>query len=423
MKHEKKYEILSGLDERLLEDALRNREKMMRPTVNRRTERFRRVVLLCACLTLLCASLVVMGVVGLSMVTGDRPGETDAPNNPPLDLEWVEDSTIVQVQRLSVSKSFNIKSVITTNDNTITVAAKKRLGQRLILLSFHCKEGEKITVAPGADGALIETVQIEINQNLYWSVWNEQNQEYVIAEEYLNISAEENLAHLGQSISITKDTVLLWQYPTGAYACLEDNFVDFTITDSNGNIRGGGSIYIGGLDLTTVSENKTHYGINRVGMNVNLDASYRPALLGAYRYTEGQDVNFEIHTDKLNRLHEKATEVRHTLFDDLSDDYFRLSYRVLLHKYLNDTDRGIFTSTIHHDVSYDQYSYVEIGKDNKRLFFLYDGTCQPITEWEIYTTDEYGYTVTGKLTLEDGTVVMVDINNLECMYEIILPSE
>ena len=71
MKHEKKYEILSGLDERLLEDALRNREEMMRPTVNRRTERFRRVVLLCACLTLLCASLVVMGVVGLSMVTGD----------------------------------------------------------------------------------------------------------------------------------------------------------------------------------------------------------------------------------------------------------------------------------------------------------------------------------------------------------------
>ena len=77
MKHEKKYEILSGLDERLLEDALRNREKMMRPTVNRRTERFRRVVLLCACLTLLCASLVVMGVVGLSRVTGDKPSETE----------------------------------------------------------------------------------------------------------------------------------------------------------------------------------------------------------------------------------------------------------------------------------------------------------------------------------------------------------
>lgn len=423
MKHEKKYEILSGLDERLLEDALRNREKMMRPTVNRRTERFRRVVLLCACLTLLCVSIVIMGVVGLSMVTGDKPGETDAPNNPPSDVEWVEDPAIVQVQRLSVSKSFDIKNMTSTNGNTITVDAKKRLGQRLILLSFHCKEGEKITVTPGADGALIETVQIEINQNLYWSVWNEQNQKYVIADEYLNISADENLARLGQSISITRDTVLLWQYPTGAYACLEDNFVDFTITDSNGNIRGGGSIYIGGIDLTTVSENKTYYGINRVGMHVNLNASYRPALLGAYRYTAGQDVNIEIHTDKLNRLHEKATEVRHTLFADLSDDYFRLSYRVLLHKYLNDTDHGIFTSTIHHNVSYDQYSYVEIGKDNKRLFFLYDGTCQPITEWETYTTDEYGYTVTGKLTLEDGTVVLVDINNTDSMYEIIPPTK
>lgn len=424
MKHEKKYEILSGLDERLLEDALRNREKMMHPTVNRRTERFRRVVLLCACLTLLCASLVVMGVVGLSMVTGDRPGETDAPNNPPSDVEWVEDSTIVQVQRLSVSKSLNIKNVTTTNDNTITVDAKKRLGQRLILLSFHCKEGEKITVTPGADGALIETVQIEINQNLYWSVWNEQNQEYVIADEYLNISADENLARLGQSISINRDTVLLWQYPTGSYACLKDNFVDFTITDNNGSIKGGGSIYIGGLDLTTVSENKTYYGINRVGMNVNLNASYRPALLGVYRYTEGQDVNVEIHIDKLNQLHEKAIEVRNTLFDDMSDDYFRLSYRVFLHKYKDKNHHGIFTGTIHRDVSYDRYAYLEIlDEDVKRQFFLYDGTCQPITEWEIYTADEYGYTVTGKLTLEDGTVVLVDINNTDSMYEIIPPTK
>ena len=54
---------------------------------------------------------------------------------------------------------------------------------------------------------------------------------------------------------------------------------------------------------------------------------------------------------------------------------------------------------------------------------VYDGTCQPITEWEIYTADEYGYTVTGKLTLADGTMVMVDINDPERMYEIILPNE
>ena len=423
MKHEKKYEILSGLDERLLEDALRNREEMMRPTVHRRTERFRRVVLLCACLTLLCASLVVMGVVGLSMVTGDRPGETDAPNHPPSDVEWVEDPTIVQVQRLSVSKSFDIKNMTTTNDNTITVNTERYLGQRLILLSFHCREGESITVTPGADGALFEVAQMEINQKLYWSIWNEEAAEYHLAEEYLRVNTQDNLTYLGQAVTITKDAVLLWQYPDFPRPCVEDNFVDFTITDSEGNITGGGSIYIGGLDLTTVSENKTYYGGRDTNtLNIRLNASYRPVILGSYRYIEESKVDKVTHASNLEALHEKASVVRERLFDDLSEDYFKLSYRAFLYEYKNEIDDGVFTGILHHDVSYDQYSYVVIGQDVKRIFF-YDGICQRITKWETYTTDEYGHTVTGKLTLEDGTVVLVDINNPDCMYKIIPPTK
>ena len=80
------------------------------------------------------------------------------------------------------------------------------------------------------------------------------------------------------------------------------------------------------------------------------------------------------------------------------------------YEYKNEIDDGVYTGILHHDVSYDQYSYVVIGQDIKRIFF-YDGICQRITKWETYTTDEYGHTVTGKLTLEDGTVVLVDINN------------
>ena len=422
MKHEKKYEILSGLDERLLEDALRNREKMMRPTVNRRTERFRRVVLLCACLTLLCASLVVMGVVGLSMVTGDKPGETDAPNNPPSDVEWVEDPNIVQVQRLSVSKSFDIKNMTTTTDNTITVNTERYLGQRLILLSFHCREGESITVNPGADGALFEVAQMEINQKLYWSIWNEEAAEYHLAEEYLRVNTQDNLTYLGQAVTITKDAVLLWQYPDFPRPCVEDNFVDFTITDSEGSIKGGGSIYIGGLDLTTVSENKTYYSTSRGPSNVNLNAAYRPVLLGAYRYAEGTEVDAEIHAQKLSALRETAAQARAHLFDDLSDDDFRLSYRTLLYKYGANMKPGISVTTLHADPAYDRYAVVTAGKEQKQ-FFLYDGFFNDTATTEIYTADEYGYTVTGKLTLADGTVVMVDINDPERMYEIILPNE
>ena len=424
MKHEKKYEILSGLDERLLEDALRNREKMMRPTVNRRTERFRRVVLLCACLTLLCASLVVMGVVGLSMVTGDRPGETDAPNHPPSDVEWVEDPTIVQVQRLSVGGNFDTANVPTAKDDTVTVETEQWLGERLILLQFRCREGERITVTPDEGGALFETVQIEYNQYPCWSVWNPEKEEYYLADEYLKVNTEEKRAFLGRSVSITKDTVLVWQYPDLPRPCREDNFVDFTVTDSEGRITGGGSIYIGGLDLTTVSENKTYYGGGAGRTDVYLNASYRPVLLGAYRYTEGSAVDADTHAQKLSALHETATEARATLFDDLREDYFKLSYRALLFRYDVSKVHAIFKSILHQDFSYDRYAYVEFWmEDEKQSFFLYDGICRPITEWEIYTADEYGRTVTGKLTLEDGTVVLVDINHPEQMYTFIPPTE
>ena len=415
--------LISELDDDMILDAeLSDVSVRVRKCRSQRV--MKRILILAACVTMLAVAVTSVFLSAMLFNTGIHTDPSNPKKASSLDVEWVEDPNIIQVQRLSIGQSLGTGIVSPTTGAAVSVETARCWGQRLILLSFHCREGETITVTPGADGALFEAVQIEINQNLYWSVWDKANRRYVVADEFLNVSTEEAISCLGRSVSITEDTVLLWQYPAVSRPCVEDNFVDFTVTDSEGNITGGGSIYIGGLDLTTISENKTYYGSGHYGLNkVYLNASYRPVLLGAYRYAENEKVDASAHEKRLSELHLQAQKARESLFDDLTDDYFRLSYRVLLHKYLNDTDRGIFTSTIHHDVSYDQYSYVEIGKDNKRLFFLYNGTCQPITEWEIYTTDEYGYTVTGKLTLEDGTVVMVDINNLECMYEIILPSE
>ena len=172
------------------------------------------------------------------------------------------------------------------------------------------------------------------------------------------------------------------------------------------------------------NKNKTYYGGGAGRTDVYLNASYRPVLLGAYRYAEGSEVDADTHAAKLAALHSEAESARQGLFDDLSEDYFRLSYRILLLRYKTDRVYGISTFTIHHDVSYDRYACVELwSEDEKQSFFLYDGICQPITEWEIYTADEYGRTVTGKLTLEDGTVVLVDINHPEQMYTFIPPTE
>lgn len=385
----------------------------------------KRILVIAACVALLAAGVTAAFLPAMLSDPGvgtASPTESESAASPFSDADWVEDPTIVQVQRLSVGGNFDTETVPTAKDDTVTIETEQRLGQRLILLQFRCREGERITVTPDENGALFETVQVEYNQCPLWSVWNQKNEEYYPAEEYLNVNTEEKRASLGQSVVITTDTVLLWQYPNISRPCIEDNFVDFTVTDNEGNITGGGSIYIGGLDLTTVSENKTYYGGAGITY-VYLNASYRPVLLGAYRYTEGSEVDADTHAAKLTSLHSKAKSVRQGLFDDLSEDFFRLSYRVFLHKYKNKNDHGIFTGTIHRDVSYDRYAYVEVGENVKRLFFLYDGTCQPITAWEIYTADEYGYTVTGKLTLEDGTVVIVDINDPDAMYTFISPDE
>ena len=427
MKHEKKYEIMGLLDDRIYEEVLQKREKLTRGGVHRTGNRLRRMLLIAACVALLAVGVTAAFLPAMLSDPGvDTPptAESESAATPFPDAEWVEDPTIVQVQRLSVGGNFDTASIPTAKDDTVTVETEQRLGERLILLQFRCREGERITVTPDGGGALFETVQIEYNQYPCWSVWNPEKEEYYLADEYLKVNTEEKRAFLGRSVTITKDTVLVWQYPDLPRPCREDNFVDFTVTDSEGRITGGGSIYIGGLDLTTVSENKTYYGGGAGITDVYLNASYRPVLLGAYRYTEGSEVDTDTHAAKLAALHSEAESARQGLFDDLSEDYFKLSYRILLLRYKTDRFYGIYRFTIHHDVSYDRYTCVELwSEDEKQSFFLYDGICQPITEWEIFTADEYGRTVTGKLTLEDGTVVLVDINHPEQMYTFIPPTE
>lgn len=383
----------------------------------------KRILIVAACVAILAVGMVAVLLPALRSDPGvaTDPPETQSPLSP--DADWVEDPTIVKVQRLSASRGFDEGDGYTLPDPSVSVdAVRAIMGERLILLRFTCRDGETITVTPSADGALVEALQQELNGRPYWHIAKSNESGYEMANEFLNVNSKEELARLGQSVTITEDTVLLWQYPCYPRACVQDNFVDFTITDSEGNIKGGGSIYVGGLDLTSLSENKTYYSTSRGPNNVNLNAAYRPVLLGAYRYAEGTEVDAEIHAQKLSALREKAAQARASLFDDLSDDDFRLSYRELLYRYGKDMKPGISVTTLHADPAYDRYAVVTAGKEQKQ-FFLYDGTCQPITEWEIYTADEYGYTVTGKLTLADGTVVMVDINDPERMYEIILPNE
>ena len=216
MKHEKKYEIMGLLDDRIYEEVLQKREELTRGGVHRTGNRLRRMLLIAACVALLAVGVTAAFLPAMLSDSGvDTPptAESESAATPFPDAEWVEDPTIVQVQRLSVGGNFDTASVPTAKDDTVTVETEQRLGERLILLQFRCREGERITVTPDGGGALFETVQIEYNQYPCWSVWNPEKEEYYPADEYLKVNTEEKRAFLGRSVTITKDTVLVWQYP------------------------------------------------------------------------------------------------------------------------------------------------------------------------------------------------------------------
>ena len=113
--------------------------------------------------------------------------------------------------------------------------------------------------------------------------------------------------------------------------------------------------------------------------------------------------------------------MREKLFFDLSEDNFRISLRKVLYDY-NDLKNAISYQfrVIHHNVARDDYVFMFL-EAGETLLFLYHGTYQPVREWRLDTADQYGYMITGQLLLKDGTVVNIDINQPNCMYEVIPP--
>lgn len=421
--------LISELDDEIILEA----ELTDVPIRRRSRHVMKRILVIAACVTML--TVTIMSVFLLAMLSDpganvEPPTESESTVSLLPEANWVADYSLVRVERLSIVN----QPISATSDKTLLDAsvsadsAKVHLGQKLILLHFTCRKDEQILVTPSNAGAvrMIESREYEENGRVWsnWVILEEGEEHYLYATESLH--CRDDADKLGQSVVVKNGDVLLWQYSNDAAPCIADNYVDLTVSDRNGNITGGGSVYIGGYDLTDISENKTYYGASRynaMGDNrpnfVNTNAIYRPAVIEAFRYTE--EVEPDAHNELIATLHDKATTLREKLFFDLSEDNFRISLRKVLYDY-NDLKNAISYQfrVIHHDVARDDYvfMYLEAGET---LLFLYHGTYQPVREWRIDTADQYGYMITGQLLLKDGTVVNIDINQPNCMYEVIPP--
>ena len=387
---------------------------------------FRRVILLAACLSLV---LVTVLVALPALIDGSQQPGTDTPGTEevPVVSQLLADHAYVQVHRVVPTEATPMgqSKSYTVNSEDVSVESQKAfVGTRLILLHVYCAEDETVILTPSERGRLIE-VEYRTNRHGedYWMEWNEEKESYYYPDEYYREGEGRE-----SEVHAKAGTSLLWQYEHShhyesredtSYPCIRDNFVDFLVLGADGEIKGGGSVYIGGLDLVPLTENPKYYG-QFLG---ELNASYRPCVLGSYSYltSDGSPVSESFHTQTISDLHAGADEAHERLFANLSEDSYRISMRNLMYEYASVFVSGYGVRIWPKSPGYDHYAIVHDG-DYTRAFLIYGFSYGEIVAQEIYTADQYGYMVTGVYTLADGTLAYFDKNSYE-VFTIVPPEQ
>ncbi len=410
----------------------------------------KRILVIAACVTLSAAAATALLLPAMLR-------DTPAPSIPPATAEpttaepttelpapavhWVSDSTLVKVERLSASVESG-GADDTYEDDLVSVESRtQHFADQLILIHFSCREDEHIVVEPGTwrstlNHVYLYTAEGEGLTRSYWRYTDGELDGHTSVSEELEYSRYKD--YFGRPVTAENGDVLLWQYANLALSCVEDNFVDFTVVDDEGKITGGGSIYIGGLDLTELSTNKTYYGEGSYGSNSGgsfesfcfTNAIYRPSVLGAYRYTNEGGGNDETQAQRLQDLHALAPERREFLFADVSSELLRVSVREALADYawvIGETCGWGLSSfgKYQNETKYLIMSFANSldPADHEYLLFLYEGTYRRITGWEVHLQNEYGDMIIGCLYLEDGTVVQVDLRHADQPVTLLPPAE
>ena len=386
----------------------------------------RRVVLLAACLSL---ALVILLAALPALIDGPQGPGTDTPGTeqPPVVSNLLADHAYVQVHRVTPTEAMPMgqSKSYTVNSGDVSVESQKAfVGTRLILLHIYCAEDETVVLTPSEHGRLIP-VEYRTNRygDDYWMTWNEEKESYYYPDEYYRAGEGRE-----SEVHAKTGTSLLWQYEHSrhyesredtSYPCIRDNFVDFLVLGADGEIKGGGSVYIGGLDLVPLTENPKYYGqfLNE------LNAAYRPCVLGSYSYvtSDGTPVSESFHQETLADLHAGADAAHEKLFADLSDDSYRISMRNLMYEHASVFSEGYGVLIWPESPGFNHYAIVHNG-DYTRGFLIYGFSYGEIVGQEIYTADLYGRMVTGVYTLADGTLAYFDVDSYE-VFTIVPPEQ
>ena len=434
--------LISELDDDMILEA----ELANVPMRRRVGHVMKRVWLIAACMTLLATATILLLLPAMLReypAPSPIPPLTSEPavETPEPVVNWVSDPTLVRVERLSASEAVADPDV-TEDGNLVSVESQTQyFANQLILIHFSCREDEHVMVEPSSWRSALNPVYLHTAEGdghirSYWRFKNEELDGHTSVSEELEYSRY--MDYFGRPVTVENGDALLWQYANLALACVEDNFVDFTVVDDEGNITGGGSIYIGGFDLAELSTNKTYYGEGSYGSNSGgsaesfcfTNAIYRPVVLGAYRYTNEGGGDNEIQAQCLKELHALALERRESLFADISGELLRVSVREALADYawVIGKTGGWGLSSFGKYQNETKYLIMSFANsldpaDHEYLLLLYEGTYRRIMGWEVELTNEYGGMIAGRLYLEDGTVVQVDVRHTDQPVTLLPPAE
>ena len=391
MKHEKKFEILSGLDEGLLEDALKSREKMLRSATGGRAKAHRRAVVLCACITLLCALLLVMGTVGLSMVT-EIPEETETTHTP-IDPSGLSDS---QLLSLGVESYALVALSIQEPDDELFTSFESidgKWGATAQIISFHASSDETVTIYPGR-GAVEEVMECPHGFFRYCMAHVgrfEGSKEAKCHQVVTRCGYSNHTA--GSPLTVAGDAKVVWQYDIHAEDGDQPDQLNYVVRDQNGSVTGAGSIY---MDTHGHSQSE-----DRLTNNLCKDLVLRRCVsLGSRRYSESDGMTDESVRRLFNLYATRAADATEGLFDELTA-YERLRL-VQISLFDAVSKEGTFSGYSGEQVciSTDNPAYLIMFQDSGRAYFL----C--VDGW--YPVAEKGPDYLEWILLEDGRKIIIE---------------
>ena len=261
---EKLNDAVGMLDGEIVQTSLNRATYMKANRLTRRAPLRRATVLLAACLSLI---LLVGALLAIPMMMSEDPPVTSDEDTFPTYVE----TPMVRLTRLSATEA------ATVSDPEIPFI---QTGVQMSSMSYHvlynvltigCEPGETVTV--NADSECLYVVNMPLTEDTDLSPWGDFYKALAYPEPQPDISL---VSRCVESVTFDPSMSCVAVRLRMTEAELDETILTFTVTDGEGSVVGGGSLYVGVQHLVADRTSNTRDNLSIA----------RSAVLGSIRFTE-----------------------------------------------------------------------------------------------------------------------------------------